>query len=224
MIRFVGDIHAKFRQYGNVVHKVDHSIQVGDFGIGFDAGRDAAATEFQTNNPNHRFIRGNHDNPAKCREMPNYIPDGQIEDDIMFVGGAWSIDHAYRTPGIDWWPDEEISHSELYALVLKYEQVKPRIMVTHDLPSTVAKELFFNPKGNIDLKKQFPSRTGAALDAMFDVHKPDLWIFGHWHFDVDTVYKDTRFICLNALSYIDIDLNSVYDGHIVEYSDTRIIG
>ena len=58
---------------------------------------------------NHKFIRGNHDDPQACREHPYWIKDGLIENDIMYIGGAWSIDREYRTEGVSWWRDEELS-------------------------------------------------------------------------------------------------------------------
>ena len=50
------------------------------------------------------------------------------------------------------------------------------------------------------------SRTRQALDAMFDIHKPDLWLFGHWHDSQDRNVMGTRFICLNELEYKDIEI------------------
>jgi hypothetical protein len=44
---------------------------------------------------------------------------------------------------------------------------------------------------------------------MFSIHKPDLWIFGHWHCDADEVIDGTRFICLNELSYVDVDMETL---------------
>jgi len=34
-------------------------------------------------------------------------------------------------------------------------------------------------------------------------------IFGHWHSNADEVIDGTRFICLNELSYCDIDVNTL---------------
>ena len=45
----------------------------------------------------HRFIRGNHDNPDACRREGQWIKDGTVEDDVMFVGGALSVDRRWRT-------------------------------------------------------------------------------------------------------------------------------
>jgi len=121
---------------------------------------------------NHRFIRGNHDSPEVCRNHPNWIPDGQFENDMFFLGGAFSIDWQMRMPGVSWWEDEELSIVELNAMIDKFESLKPKIVVTHDCPTKFAMLL---KSHHMDDK----SRTRAALDTMLEIHKPDLWVFGH---------------------------------------------
>lgn len=208
--RIIGDVHGKINSYSNLLIGVDNSIQVGDFGVGFFGEyREQKLLDFQNTNPNHMFIRGNHDDPQRCKHYPNYIPDGFVKDDIMFVGGAWSIDHAYRIEGLDWWPDEECSIEELNRIIDVYEATKPRIMITHDCPESVAYQLFIATGNSIAGKVHHKTRTGQALQTMFDIHKPDIWIFGHWHMDVDHYVKNTRFMCLNELSYIDLDMNTL---------------
>src|SRR5262245_14865759 len=68
---------------------------------------------------NARFIRGNHDNPNVCRRHTQWIPDGHLEDSMMFIGGG--------------------------------------------------------------------------------IHKPKLWVFGHWHRSFDKALRSTRFVCLAEL-------------------------
>ena len=86
--RLVGDIHGKIYDY-QMYSICDHNgptIQVGDFGVGFagDYWHDNVAA-WQEANQHHRFIRGNHDNLAKCKLMPGYIPDGLVENHTMFI-------------------------------------------------------------------------------------------------------------------------------------------
>lgn len=100
-MRFIGDTHAKFGSYQAIALGADASIQVGDFGAGF--------AEIPDLGPNHRFIRGNHDNPALCRAHPNWIPDGHSENGMFFMGGATSVDRHSRCEGVDYWADEEMS-------------------------------------------------------------------------------------------------------------------
>ncbi len=215
LVRIVGDIHGKIYDYrsyalvtgvrGRQIVQPEYSVQVGDFGIGFFSPFwHDKEVEWQKQHPQHRFIRGNHDDPALCKTMPGYIEDGTVEGDVMFVGGAWSIDYDWRTPGIDWWPDEELSYEELDKLITKFGQVKPRVMITHDCPTEVAWEMFLSKGLGLGDNKQIKTRTGEALQAMFDIHKPELWVYGHWHNTRRANIKGTVFQCLGELDFIDV--------------------
>src|SRR5260221_1403513 len=99
MTIFIGDIHGDISSYERIVnHFRKPSVQIGDFGFGFGYMREEH--NYIDWRPDERFIRGNHDNPAVCAAQNGYIPDGTIEGNTMYLGGAWSIDHAWRTPGI----------------------------------------------------------------------------------------------------------------------------
>ena len=103
--KLVGDVHGKFHRYEKLIKDCDASIQVGDFGVGFfyifgDHRVPMANPPYDSiKKGNHRFIRGNHDNPDVCRRQSYWIPDGTIEDHVLFVGGAHSIDRHIRTEG-----------------------------------------------------------------------------------------------------------------------------
>jgi len=211
-MRFIGDVHGKFNRYKKLVKEVPVSIQVGDMGVGFRYDGGVFEGEFYDNPPhyamvqgNHRFIRGNHDNPGVCRNHSQWIPDGTVEGDMMFIGGAVSIDRALRREGYSWWADEELSIEELNVLVDKYIEVRPRIMVTHECPEQVAGLLSVH--NHQKMYPEWSSRTRQALQAMWSAHSPELWIFGHWHNHFDQVLNGTRFICLAELETIDLDLN-----------------
>ena len=217
LVRLVGDIHGKFYDYEvhslgrGIRHNTDHvpaySVQVGDFGIGFNSPYwHDQVNSWMIDNPTHRFIRGNHDNPELCKTMAGYIPDGTVEKDVMYVGGAWSIDHAWRTPGVSWWPDEELSYEELDKLVTKFGQVKPRVMITHDCPTSVAHKMFISNVLGLS-SSIIKTRTGEAFQAMFELHQPEFHFFGHWHYTRQATINGTRFVCLGELDFVDIDLN-----------------
>ena len=38
------------------------------------------------------------------------LPDGRT---VLFMGGALSVDKAWRTPGYDWFPEESITTGDL---------------------------------------------------------------------------------------------------------------
>ncbi|SRR6056297_750233 len=205
----IGDIHGKWEEYS---WKLEHyglgeSVQLGDFGWGF-GGQD---TEFMQRRVqalhatmdmgNHRYIRGNHDNPAACQEDPHWIPDVTMDTQrgIFYLGGAWSIDKDWRTPGIDWWPDEELSYDKLYTAIDVYEHAKPEIVLSHECPEDIIPYMF--PW----YRKEFPSRTREALGSMWSIHKPRLWVFGHWHTSHTAFFDGCQFTCLAELECMVIN-------------------
>lgn len=210
--RIIGDIHGKWYDYQLLTNPqlgdIESSVQVGDFGIGFsgDYWHDRV-NDFHTEKPNHRFIRGNHDNPEKCKtEMVGYIQDGIIENDVMYIGGAWSIDREWRVKDQDWWEDEELSYAELDILINVYEMIKPSILITHDCPTSVSYEMFVKSGKSIAGTKQFKTRTGEALQRMFEIHQPDYHFFGHWHHTKEFDMDGTHFHCLGECDFVDFDL------------------
>jgi hypothetical protein len=208
MIRFIGDVHGKYRQYKKLIKDVPKSIQVGDMGIGFYRTDGSPVTNppyYAMEKGEHRFIRGNHDNPSSCKKHLFWIPDGWSEDNMFFVGGGLSIDRGFRVEGYSWWKDEELSADEFMEIQEKYIETKPDIMVTHDCPEFFAQRIM----GAFNITKlNDPSVTRNSLQCMFEHHKPKLWIFGHWHVSIDTEVLGTRFICLKELEHKDIDIET----------------
>lgn len=213
-IRFCGDVHGHYRAYKRLIEDCPVSIQVGDMGVGFkywephaNELRSAANPPYRTmvERGDHRFIRGNHDNPEVCKTQSLWIPDGTLVHDRVFcVGGAVSIDRAYRTEGLDWWPDEELSTSELDRVVDDFVALKPEVVCTHDCPDFVANEYLAwkNRAKIVD-----GSRTRQALDAAYALveRKPRLWLFGHWHDTCHFVRTGTHFQMLGELDYCDVE-------------------
>lgn len=203
LIRFIGDVHGKYKQYHRLIRDVPASIQLGDMGYGFRRrdGRFFCNPSFdKMSRGNHRFIRGNHDNPGVCRYQKYWIPDGTVENGIMFIGGAFSVDRAWRTQDYDWWQDEELSYVSLWKLMDLYQEKKPRMMVTHDCPW-----FFYN---NLHSYKRFgtASRTAQAFEEMWQIHKPEIWLFGHHHKSFEENIEGTRFKCLAELEHLDMEI------------------
>lgn len=213
--RFIGDVHGKFKQYKNIIKDVEVSRQVGDFGVGFMKWDYHENEKVFTTNPpydhimkgDHKFIRGNHDNPIVCQQQSYWIPDGTIEVvngvKLMYVGGGISIDKDWRTEGFDYWADEELSYHKLQGIIDLYDVEKPDIMVSHEIPEEITKVIEIvsgRQKLNID------SRTRDAFQTMFENHQPKLWIHGHWHCTYRKEVNGTLFIGLNELEYLDINI------------------
>lgn len=212
-LRFLGDNHGSHYYYKKALVDVESSIQVGDFGIGFCPNSSAKKFDDMLDKipGNHRFIRGNHDNPFECKLSKHYIEDGTIEGNMMFIGGAGSIDKEDRLKRdkhesivekrqiTSWWPEEELSYKELSNFIDLYEKTLPSIMVTHECPEEISE--LIKPT-----RYQFSSRTRQAFQSMFEIHRPSLWIFGHWHVTADLIWNDTRFVCLNIDEFIDVKI------------------
>lgn len=211
-MRLVGDIHGKIIPYLDLIADCEESIQVGDFGMGFLSPYQMERVAEAHASGDHRFIRGNHDDPAICREAPGWIADGHYdaERDMMFIGGAWSIDHQYRKDfdekhgTTSWWPDEELTTPEFARIYADFVYHKPSIVVTHDCPMQVSYELFFTGKYRMFGPHQ-STRTAEALQSMFYQHQPDLWVFGHWHYPERQKIDGTEFVCLAELEHLDIE-------------------
>jgi hypothetical protein len=204
----IGDVHGKTTSYQKMLRqKYDdvRTIQCGDMGIGFSGVGLHAMTD------NHKWFRGNHDCPEKCRENPNYLGDyGFLPDDNLFwLAGAFSIDRQWRTENVSWWPDEELSYLELQEAIALYEKEKPKYVISHEAPENAAKFMLLALQGAYFAAKLecSMSRTSRALQTMLDIHQPDEWVFGHYHVD-KTFYLPncrTKFTCVAELHTYDLE-------------------
>ena len=218
----IGDVHGKTHIYQKRLrqhYEGRRTVQLGDMGIGF---KGVGLHEMPMN---HRWFRGNHDNPEMCRQHPNYLGDyGYLPDDKLFwLAGAWSIDHSMRVTGTSWWPDEELSIKELGEALNLYEQVKPEFVISHEAPRSAASYLlgvaasggenagyFYAKMGCIE------TRTSTALQAMFDVHQPKEWVFGHYHVNMQFQVANkqgemlkTKFSCVGELGEYTLNTEPV---------------
>jgi predicted phosphodiesterase len=193
-LTIIGDIHGKLEQYKQIIDNCEESICVGDFG--FKKEWDWHQTNaWMFGHKPHWINIGNHDWLDVLNECHleyghtgnfNYFTDY----DIFTVRGADSIDKHLRTEGVDWFANEELNYLEQLEAFDFYCKVKPNIVVSHDCPQSVMQSLFGYPE---------KSQTRNMLQAMFNEHKPDLWVFGHHHQSKDVNVLGTRFVCLNEL-------------------------
>ena len=194
-MRFIGDIHGRVTPYLELLKNCTESVQVGDFGAGFVTLPDL--------DKNHRAIRGNHDSPLSMERWANWIPDGTLENGVLYIGGAYSIDWMLRTEGVSWWRDEQCSQEQLQRFVDLAVEAKPEVLVTHDCPRA-ALPIFPHPTHHYEV-----TRTRQALDALWEQWKPKLWVFGHHHVTAGAILEGTQFLCLGAMDYVDVDLTNM---------------
>ena len=199
-----GDIHAKFVRYAVKLHRhvPENSIVVGDFGLEFVQNPLHVSYLYSIMEAgNHKYFRGNHDNPAVVNTDPQCLPDVDVHENMMWVAGAYSVDKAIRKPGIDWWPDEELSYEEFEKAIDRYHETKPEIMLSHDAPFAFLNNLFYSYRAR--------GWTTRALDSMFSLHKPRVWIFGHHHMHLDIVMDGCRFVCLSELQSVNLNIQTM---------------
>lgn len=188
-ITFIGDVHGKYDKYLKLTKKYQNTIQLGDMGFSYGYMENLRG--------NHTFIKGNHDN-YDIDVFQDLGDFGYIEQfNLFFFRGAYSIDKQYRTVGVDWWVNEELSYQDCVAAIYQYTKVKPELVISHDCPLSICSSLF----GFRDMTK-----TRFALETMLNIHKPKIWLFGHHHQSIDKVIDGVRFICLNELETITLDL------------------
>lgn len=211
-IRIIGDIHGDIDCYNHTISKCDYSVQLGDLGFDYSKIKE---------NPHHKILKGNHDNYDM--ECPNDLGDFGVCNlnniKFFFLRGAFSIDYKAR---IDyeahykkkvWWSQEELTQKQLYDAYDLYEKVMPDIVITHEAPDFVVKNLT-NPETleafNFD-PKTFNTNTQLALESMWELHQPLLWFFGHYHTNWEWVTKTTVFCCIDERNYVDLYQNQVND-------------
>jgi hypothetical protein len=201
-LTIIGDVHGKISAYGGIVSKIpfrDMSICVGDFGFKYEWDWYLQKKIDGDIRPNNHINPGNHDYGPYLNDKTKSLGNWHyFEDENIFtVRGAWSIDKIHRTEGFDWFDNEELTYAEGLEALDEYVKVKPRIIVSHDCPQHVRNSLF----GIVE-----KSITTNLLQAMFDVHQPELWVFGHHHKHRDANIFGTRFICLEELKTLEIVL------------------
>lgn len=201
----LGDVHGDFGRLNTFINKKfpQRVICAGDFG--FWPGH----KEFELSKIKNRFtevlwIDGNHENIEKIQEIIGNsreltpiqnitycprgstltLPDGRK---ILFMGGASSIDKHWRTPGYDWFWQEDISYKDMEAL--PDEEID--IVISHTCPSS-----FLNTMLSKDARK-FNDPAYEYLEFILDKYKPKLWFFGHWHCRKEGFNKGCKWVALN---------------------------
>lgn len=201
-----GDTHGEWDKLAMTcaIHKSKTVLVIGDVGLGFARHKDLKPWP-----QNLWFFRGNHDNPATCQKHPNFVGDYGMWRGLFVVGGAKSVDADRRTPGLDWWADEEMNREDLEMMLESYTAAQPEIVVTHEAPfrlhTLLAESARLRDPRTAQWGTPRGSPTAFALDDMLNIHTPKLWVFGHWHVNLSVRARGTTFRCLDCHETLDLD-------------------
>lgn len=203
-IAFVGDIHGFVEHLEKVNQQlfdegiVEVMIQVGDLGIYPNIMPVLKQMEFPL--PIY-FIDGNHeafnllfgmiDKDNDVTEIvPNlfYVKRGSIltlaDKKIAFIGGAASVDKAWRTSGYDWFP-EEIPTDEDFAKLNGVTDID--YFVSHTAPQSIIERNF--PAENLvrywNLPRSWKDSTAVRLEETWkNMGRPEMFC-GHMHCHIE---------------------------------------
>ena len=197
MFTAIGDTHGKYDLYLEIARSHKNTVQIGDLGFRYGCleGLDPES---------HKIVGGNHDNYDTIVNYPHYLGDCGFHTlggtEFFFLRGAYSVDRDMRTIGVDWWSQEEIPIERFMEIRGEYRARKPRIVITHTCPEIMAPAFLDARKAH----RVHVTKTGFMLDELFNSHKPDLWVFGHFHVSRSAMEGGTKFVCLNELETLDI--------------------
>lgn len=201
-VLFLGDTHGNARWLNMVFetaagNEIDAIFVVGDFGYwehqeGGAEFLDVVQELAVESGIDLYWLDGNHENHPLLREKytetddrgfilirPNvfYAPRGHrwTWDGIRFMslGGATSIDKRWRTEGVSWWPEEDLTQAEVDAALADPTPVD--ILLTHDKPLLSDPQWGQRPVYEELLANQ--EKVQQVVDAL----TPRLLIHGHLH-------------------------------------------
>lgn len=216
----IGDSHSDYSGirklntlYGNSIF-----LHVGDFGVGF-SNRDEEIVsqlgDLLDKNGNKLLIeRGNHDSPKwfDNREIGpiKFLKDNQVirigSKDILFIGGAISIDRTVRKEGIDYWKDE--------AAIIDFQKVNEYnnvdVVISHTAP-LCAPPFGLNNRNVLEWcardktleqdllkERQEFSELKDKLQEKFNIQR---WLHGHFHSRISFETDGILFDCLDCIQF-----------------------
>ena len=197
-IMFLGDVHGYDRWVGHALKVAARAgaqlvVQLGDMGYW---EHEHGGITYLDNVEWHAarrgipvvFVRGNHDHPDLLRTRYTPSPSGLVPvrphvwwapdgcrwtwSGVSFVaaGGAYSVDVAYRTEDVDWWPTEELAPETAEAIIAGGHA---DVVVSHDCPAGVSLGVL----KNIPQAEEHRRRLAAVVEGV----TPAVVVHGHYH-------------------------------------------
>ena len=221
-ILFAGDWHGNLRAVEFCIDKAKKAgcvaiVQLGDFGYGWDIVEDGCrftkkvSLAAQAAGIPIYWIDGNHENfdhlemsanihggnPVELEPGVRYLPRGTVlvlnGMKALAVGGGYSIDKAYRVPGVTWWPQEETTFVDVEIA----RNIGPvDVVLAHDVCKT-GFEIMRTLSAGLNVSMPAPARNRALLEFVLDSGRPSFWFHGHYHMSYHAPYGGTIFRGLN---------------------------
>ena len=205
-------------------------IQVGDFGIGYNKvdieirKLIVLNEELATRESDLFIIRGNHDDPewfqtdkydSYKEQLTNifFVPDYTVLnidwENILFVGGAVSIDRNYnKMYGGKYWEDEIVKFD--FELVKELRDIDR--MICHTSPDFVEPLAFNNLVYSYaknddllldDLRNERANMTKLVTEVMNN-NKLKGFYYGHFHRNYRFYHNDCEFVCLDINTFKNV--------------------
>lgn len=231
LIMLVGDLHGDYARADHAIQEahangITEMIQCGDWGMIWP--NKYGPMENQTkrlsnclmrNKVHMRFIDGNHDVFSELfplertdhnltlnltyqhRGSSHTYPDGTK---VVFMGGAPSIDYEWRTPGISWWPEEQITENDVNRAL---SHGRADIVIMHDAAE--------KPEGLKETSNMtFNMRAADScmrVRRVLDVLRPALRVHGHYHVKYTKMYNATKVVGVASNLNSFKDMFHIYD-------------
>lgn len=207
----VGDVHAKWNYLNELIteEKPDIILACGDFGY-WPSYKEYSFDKIIPQNTKIYWCDGNHEDhwslkrrldendgePFAFASLPNvvYMPRGSVLElpdgrNVLFMGGADSVDKSLRILGKDWFPEEYITTPQILSALEIKKQID--IIISHTCPQS-AMDMVLETNPN---KVHDPNP--IMLEELLKQYKPKQWFFGHWHFFAEDVTEGCQFTALN---------------------------
>lgn len=141
-----------------------------------------------------------------------YVPRGTVLNlcghEILFIGGAESIDVLYRKNGVNWFPQESITDQDVEKCLAAVDGKKIDIVVSHDAPRSF--HLYnLNPFGWQEFgwkkREDYKDYSKDRLETIMQAVKPSWWFFGHYHLSMHGFQDNINWRCLDQFEFYILD-------------------
>ena len=212
MIYVTGDLHGGFELQKLMDWDEggtgDYLIIAGDFGLPWDFSREEREdiSWLESRPYTVLFVDGNHERYDYWAKRPGEKWHGglvqrlspaspirrlmrsevyEIDGTRIFtMGGAASIDRAYRTPYVDWWPHEIPTTRNFEEALENLDEVGWEVdyVVTHTCPRSLLPRTLYPAAPAPGLPDEGLTKFFDEIDARLKFKR---WYYGHFHKDMD---------------------------------------